>query len=99
MGRCSMLVTSKQSASRHRAVNQHRARLPPVSLSQISFSFFQILQTQLDRAENELKIYTSGDKRKSYREVYNKMIQEQENLAKVGRCGLVFVTLEKRNCN
>ena len=30
-----------------------------------------------------MKTYTSGDKKKSYREIYTKKIQEQENLSKV----------------
>lgn len=29
-------------------------------------------------------MYTSGDKKKSFREIYNRKIQEQENLTKVG---------------
>lgn len=48
-------------------------------------SMCKILQTKLDRANLEMKNYTSGDKRQSHRERFNKKIQEQENLTKVLR--------------
>nr|XP_002126367.1 intraflagellar transport protein 81 homolog [Ciona intestinalis] len=45
-------------------------------------SMNKILQGKIDRANNEMKVYTSGDKKKGFREIYSKKIQEQENLAK-----------------
>jgi len=45
----------------------------------------KIAQSRLDRANNEMTNYTRGDKKKSLREIYNKKIQEQDNLSKTLR--------------
>lgn len=45
----------------------------------------KILQSKIERANLEMKAYTSGNKQNSVRESYNKKIQEQENLSKVLR--------------
>merc|ERR1712025_1218460 len=37
----------------------------------------KIAQSRLDRANHEMRAYTSGDKKKSLREIYTKKIQEQ----------------------
>lgn len=51
-------------------------------------SMNKIIEVQLDRANKELRNYMSAsgaEKQKSYREIYNKKIQEQENRAKALR--------------
>ncbi|XP_039255434.1 intraflagellar transport protein 81 homolog [Styela clava] len=51
-------------------------------------SMNKIIEVQLERANKELRTYmsaTGADKQKSYREIYNKKIQEQENRAKALR--------------
>jgi len=48
-------------------------------------SMCKILQTKIDRAVQEQKYYATGDKRQSYRERFNKKIQEQENLTRILR--------------
>jgi len=48
-------------------------------------SMCKILQTKIDRAVQEEKYYQTGDKRQSYRERFNKKIQEQENLTRILR--------------
>lgn len=51
-------------------------------------SMNKIIEVQLDRANKELRTYmaaTGPEKQRSYRDVYNKKIQEQENRAKALR--------------
>lgn len=45
----------------------------------------EIIEQQLESANNELKSYTASTKQKSLREIYGKKIQEQENRAKTLR--------------